>query len=65
MFPSGPGMSLRDWMAGQALAGLVSSWYDRYAGDPKTQRGSGPYEIAAAAYVHADAMLAAREKGTQ
>lgn len=60
-----PGMSLRDWFAGQSLAGLVSSWYDRYANDPATQRGSGPADISLAAYAHADAMLAAREKGTK
>ena len=56
-----PGMSLRDWFAGQALAGFASSWYDRHKDDPATQRGAGPSEIAAAAYAHADAMIAARK----
>ena len=48
------GMSLRDWFAGQALAGLVSE--------------SGRYDSAGAAldaYSFADAMLRARERGQE
>lgn len=46
-----PGMSLRDWFAGQALAGLISPEYANA-------------EIAAeTAYMVADAMLAARTNG--
>lgn len=58
LFKQFPGMSLRDWFAGQALAGLVTSNVrdclygtqsaDRYAED---------------AYCIADAMLAERAKG--
>ncbi|KAF0131121.1 MAG: hypothetical protein FD152_2053 [Xanthobacteraceae bacterium] len=44
------GMSLRDWFAGQAVAGLLS--------DPNVT--SAPAEFAGAAYIIADAMLAAR-----
>lgn len=43
------GMSLRDWFAGQALAGLLA------------QYGADPEWTAIAAYKEADAMLAARE----
>lgn len=49
----GAGMSLRDYFAGQALAGLIADreWYD-------TETAS---TIAMRAYELADAMLAARE----
>ena len=46
---SGGGMSLRDWFAGQALAGLVS-------------RQSTNIKAAEGAYACADAMLAERDK---
>jgi hypothetical protein len=45
------GMSLRDWFAGQVIAGRSSS-------DPKMRAG-----YARSAYAMADAMLAEREKG--
>ena len=49
------GMSLRDWFAGQALAGIMS------------QAGASgdwtPAEVAADAYAYASAMLAARKTG--
>lgn len=48
------GMSLRDWFAGQALAGKL-------AGAPNNISYYAP-AIAYDAYVMADAMLAAREK---
>ena len=48
-----PGMSLRDYFAGQALA---NSW-------TCLEKGDQPEEIAKDAYKIADAMLAEREKG--
>jgi hypothetical protein len=45
-----PGMTLRDWFAGQALASAGSSSLDAV-------------RIAKACYERADAMIAAREKG--
>lgn len=50
-----PGMSLRDWFAGQALIGLVAG---RVVGD-LTIEGE-----AVDAYRYADAMLAARKEQT-
>ena len=47
------GMSLRDWFAGQALAGMM---WQRW--EPKTEMPA----IAKAAYRAADAMIAEREK---
>ena len=47
-----PGMSLRDWFAGQALTGLLAAY-----------EGRGTYlEVAADAWCFADAMLVARAK---
>ena len=46
------GLSMRDWFAGQYLAGLAAKWSIRT-----------PFEWAQEAYAHADAMLAARERG--
>lgn len=45
------GMSLRDWFAGQALAGLLA--------DP--EMNADPHPTARCAYNYADAMLAARK----
>jgi len=50
--PPNNGMTLRDWFAGQALAGLVlHNDYGARSDD----------EIANGAYAYADAMIAARE----
>ena len=59
-----PGMSLRDWFAGQAIAGLnLEEWLDRVESD-ETCNGPKSYGfIAKYAYGVADAMLAAREGG--
>jgi hypothetical protein len=51
-----PGMSLRDWFAGQALAGQMAS--EGYAVGLR-----GPKTSAARAYEFADAMIAERDKG--
>ena len=52
--PPSPGMTLRDWFAGQALSGLLAS-----------EAGVAPYPYDWAAersFILADAMLAARSK---
>jgi len=56
------GMSLRDWLAGQALASVVA---DALAFNLKMiEAGKGPVlnelDVASQAYVYADAMLKAR-----
>ncbi len=48
--PAAPGMSLRDWFAGQALAGLLAD----------SAFNDSPARFGLAAYALADAMLAAR-----
>ena len=48
------GMSLRDWFAGQALAGIMASGLPNDVESP---------ELSRAAYLVADAMLAARSNG--
>ena len=52
--PPQPGMSLRDYFAGQALAGILL--------DAGTARQVEDHTIAKSAYRLADAMLAEREK---
>ena len=49
-----PGMSLRDWFAGQAMAVMTAS--------PDYSKGPCNEAIAIRAYCIADAMLAEREK---
>ena len=49
-----PGMTLRDWFAGQALVGLVIS-------DPSGMKGDE--KLAQWAFMLADALIAEREKG--
>lgn len=48
------GMTLRDWFAGQALAGMMA-----HQNSSKWTR----YEVAGDCYAYADAMLAARKGG--
>ncbi len=50
-----PGMTLRDWFAGQALGGLIVGYTQAY-GSP-TQLSN---EVVKEAYSYADAMLAKR-----
>ena len=52
--PGQPGMSLRDWLAGQAVIGLV-----QFADSPTRL---SPSEMAEAAFKIADAMLKQRDK---
>ncbi len=57
-----PGMSLRDWFAGQALVGVLSSEKFHEAIEAITNDGvRGVGIVAGAAYGIADAMLKARE----
>jgi hypothetical protein len=53
-----PGMTLRDYFAGQALAGIVGK-----AQMARMALSRVEQEVAADAYSYADAMLAGREKG--
>lgn len=50
------GMTLRDWFAGQALAGCLANTH------PVKSGNVGRNDYAFAAYAYADAMLAEREK---
>ena len=54
------GMTLRDYFAGQALAGIMGPNYDWFTSG--TETGSRTHEAAFFAYSLADAMLAARDK---
>jgi len=53
---AGPGMSMRDWFAGQALAQIAGEYHE-------SGIAHWPQHAAAAAYEVADAMLAVRQKG--
>ena len=57
-FAEGPGMSLRDWFAGQAMAGIL------FISNSVKNESKQPAEklIATTAYLMADAMLAARKE---
>jgi hypothetical protein len=50
-----PGMSLRDWFAGQSMMGIIAN--------PNNARQVTIEQMARDAYVFADAILAAREPG--
>lgn len=51
------GMTLRDWFAGQALAGFIATFAHPQAINPPE-----PENAAGWAYQYADAMIAAREQ---
>lgn len=60
------GMSLRDWFAGQALAGLYACRDLQLAAlHDQAKTGSGDFDacMAKQAYLQADAMIAARKAG--
>lgn len=52
-----PGMTLRDWFAGQAMAALIAG-FTADGGDYPHRENTSAW-----AYAQADAMLAARSKG--
>lgn len=57
-----PGMSLRDWFAGQALAGILAGGFaDTIPHDDVNGGGDAAFF----AYQYADAMLAARKGGRE
>ena len=56
-----PGMTLRDYFAGQALVGWIASLSARHE-EPGYSDVAAAEEAARLAYVAADAMLAAREE---
>lgn len=49
-----PGMTLRDWLAGQALAGICANPREDYSGTTRNEKADE-------AYRQADAMLASKE----
>lgn len=55
-----PGMSLRDWFAGQALSGSTCGLFSAEFASPETAA-----VMAREAYLIADAMLAESKKGGQ
>lgn len=58
------GMALRDWFAGQILAGAVDASIDQRVGESVESALSRYWtQAAVAAYIAADAMLAARKGG--
>lgn len=56
-----PGMSLRDWFAGQALTGILAGGF---AGTIPHDDANGGHDAAFFAYQYADAMLSARKGGS-
>lgn len=58
-----PGMSLRDYFAGQALVAMVQPVLTKFTADPKATDAQATEALARAVYYVADAMLAESEKG--
>ena len=68
MAPLHNGMTLRDYFAAKAMAGLLSApdvgvRYKDSEGTPEWIEQQVARDVAGVAYLYADAMLAAREKG--
>lgn len=59
LYPAYPGMTMRDWFAGQALAGIIR---DRREKGFATEGAEAGDWMAVQAYGIADAMLAERSK---
>ena len=58
-----PGMSLRDWFAGQALAALIDRWgKSAIPSEDEIARSRRDRSIARFAYRAADAMLSERDR---
>lgn len=57
-------LSLRDWFAGQALAGMLAAVGPLKA-DPRVSQADVETMIATASFRTADAMLRARERGQE
>ena len=58
------GMSLRDWLAGQALAGMLANQERlKIIVNHEDTQAEADRKIAIQAYRHADAMIAARTDG--
>ncbi len=57
-----PGATLRDWFAGQALAGMLAGYFQDIDPSGIMNGTSIPSRIASSAYAVADAMLAERAK---
>lgn len=65
LHPAEPGMTLRDWFAGQALAGLLASGADERGGllpEGANEDDDRVAQWSVSSYLYADAMLAERAK---
>jgi len=58
-----PGMTLRDWFAGQALISIVDRPLSHGMSQLQPNSPMHPNKAASVAYLYADAMLAERSKG--